>query len=122
MIKKPSLGYSSGRKPSVYLYGQKTSVVTVLVLVLLPQFLRFHSTLVPVPTARYQDFDTRFSGDYLYFSHFGTSSVSFRYHFDSKSGGTSSFAIGTLIDWNLDCLKFSVPQNKRICSFDIFSL
>ena len=30
-------------------------------------------------------FGTRFSGDYLHFSHFGTSSVPFRFHFGSIS-------------------------------------
>ena len=60
---------------------------------MLPRFLPFHgtgaNTSVPVPTAGYQGFGTRFSGDYFHFSLFGTtSSVPFRYHFDSKSGGT----------------------------------
>ena len=55
------------------------------------EFLRFLSTgsgiSVPVPTARYQGFRTRVSGDNLDFSHFGISSVTFWYHFGSKSGG-----------------------------------
>ena len=50
---------------------------------------------VPVPRARYQGFSTRFSGDYVHFSRFGSSLVRFRHHFSSRSGGTSSFGIKT---------------------------
>ena len=57
--------------------------------VLKPRFLRFHGTgsrtSVLVPYSQYQGFGTRFSGGYLYLSHFGTVSVSFRFHFGSIS-------------------------------------
>ena len=64
-----------------------------------PRVLRFHGTgsdtSVPVLTSRYQGFGRRFSGDYLHFSHFGTSLVPFWFHLGSKSGGTFSFGIET---------------------------
>ena len=56
-----------------------------------PRYRFWHlgsGTSVLVPTSGYQGFITRFSRGYLHFSHFGTSSVTFRYHFSSKSGGT----------------------------------
>ena len=64
---------------------------SVPVLVLKLRFLQIHGTgsgtLVLAPTSRYQGFGTRLSGGYFYLSHFGTGSVPFRLHFDSKSGG-----------------------------------
>ena len=54
-----------------------------------PRFLRFHGTgsgtSVVVLTSEYKGSVTRFSEDYLHYSHFGTSSVAFRLHFNFKS-------------------------------------
>ena len=49
-----------------------------------------------------------FRGLLMHFSHFGTSSVPFRYHSRFKSGGTERLGIGTLIDWNPNCSKLLV--------------
>ena len=71
-------------------------------MVLKPRFMRFHGTgfgtSVLVLTSQYQGCGTRFSWDYLHFSHFGTSSVPFWHHFNSKSGGTLSFGDGPKIE------------------------
>ena len=71
------------------------SVETVLIFQFSPGFSTEASVPV-VPRYRFwyigsgsyfsiQGFGTRFSGDYLHFSHFGTSSVLFRFHFGSIS-------------------------------------
>ena len=65
---------------------------SVPVSVLKPLFLRFHGigsgTSVVVLTSRYQGFGTRFSGDYLHLTHFGTGLGQFWFHFGCKSGRT----------------------------------
>ena len=65
---------------------------SVPVSVMKPWFLWFlgtgSGTSVLVLTSQYQGLGTRFSGIICIFSHFGTSSVPFRLHFNSKSGGT----------------------------------
>ena len=76
----------------IFVLGQYLFFSSVPVSVLKPRFLRFHGTgsgtSVLVLTSRYQSLGTRFSGIICTFSHFGTSSVPFRLHFNSKSGGT----------------------------------
>ena len=100
------------------------SVATVLIFssvpvsVLKPLFLRFHCTgsctSVLVPTSRYQNFGTRFSGDYLHLTHFGTGLVRFRFHFGSKSGNLK------LWYWNLKCLKFFGIETQKLQFFRYF--
>ena len=60
---------------------------SVPVSALMPRFMRLHGTgsvtsvwylLLDISVS---DFNARFSGDYLPFSHFGTSTVLFRFHF-----------------------------------------
>ena len=76
----------------IFVLGQYLFFSSVPVSVMKPRFLRFlgsgSGTSVLVLTSRYQSLGTRFSGIICIFSHFGTSSVPFRLHFNSKSGGT----------------------------------
>ena len=72
---------------------ESASVGTVLIFQSSPGFgavASFHGTgsCTPIPLAGYQGFGKKFSGDFWHFSHSGTSSVPFWYHFDSKLGGT----------------------------------
>ena len=60
-----------------------------------------------------------FQGIICIFLSFGTSSVPFRFHLGSKSGGTFSFGIDTWVDWNLNWSKISVLK-KSCGSFGIF--
>ena len=90
MIKNPSLGYPTGRKPSLDLHEQNNYSSDC------PCCLSSYG--FTVLWFRFLLLDTRFSGDYLYFSHFGTSSVSFPFHFDCKSGGTIDLIISLWVE------------------------
>ena len=65
-----------------------------------------------------------FSGDYLHFSHFGTGSVPFWFHFSSTSAPNQvepkALVLEPKIDLNLNCSNFLVPKYRSCGSFDIF--